>query len=396
MGAQQRKNYAKCVLTSVRKGRQDRLALSRVGVSPERAPPDLLPARENRERQGFARTTKGKNKNMKTPHVNLIPQSPLRLGFVLIPLVVGCFALSPAALAVTPAREGGYPNQNTAQDDDALFSLTTGAANTAMGFDVLDSNTTGSDNALASWSWRVTHSLNTARSGHTATLLQNGMVLVAGGTDSNFNRSASAELYDLASGTWTATGSLNRAHNMHTATLLNGRVLVAGGVDSNIIFISATAELYHPASGTWTVTGSLNTARAGHTATLLQNGMVLVAGGVDSNFVPSASAELYDLASGTWTATGSLNRAHNMHTATLLNGRVLVAGGVDSNIIFISATAELYHPASGTWTVTGSLNTARAGHTATLLQNGKFVLVAGGEDSNFDPSASAELGHGHR
>ena len=298
MGAQQRKNYAKCVLTSVRKGRQDRLALSRVGVSPERAPPDLLPARENRERQGFARTTKGKNKNMKTPHVNLIPQSPLRLGFVLIPLVVGCFALSPAALAVTPAREGGYPNQNTAQDDDALFSLTTGAANTAMGFDVLDSNTTGSDNALASWSWRVTHSLNTARSGHTATLLQNGMVLVAGGSDSNFNRSASAELYDPASRTWTATGSLNRARNRHTATLL-------------------------------------------------QNGMVLVAGGFDINGNRSKSAELYD-------------------------------------------------PASGTWTFTGSLNTARAGHTATLLQNGKFVLVAGGEDSNFDPSASAELGHGHR
>ena len=110
---------------------------------------------------------------MKTSHVKLIPQSPLRLGFVLIPLVVGCFALSPAALAVTPAR---------------------GAANTAMGFDVLDSNTTGSDNALASWSWRVTHSLNTARSGHTATLLQNGMVLVAGGIGTNFTILASAEL----------------------------------------------------------------------------------------------------------------------------------------------------------------------------------------------------------
>ena len=230
---------------------------------------------------------------MKTPHVNLIPQSPLRLGFVLIPLVVGCFALSPAALAVTPAREGGYPNQNTAQDDDALFSLTTGAANTAMGFDVLDSNTTGSDNALASWSWRVTHSLNTARSGHTATLLQNGMVLVAGGFDINGNRSKSAELYDPASGTWTTTGSLNTARANHTMTLLqNGMVLVAGGVDRRGTVL-ASAELYDPASGTWTATGSLNTARFLHTATLLQNGwIVLVAGGEDSNFGATASAEL--------------------------------------------------------------------------------------------------------
>src|SRR6516225_4892526 len=167
---------------------------------------------------------------MKTPNVNLIPQSPLRLGFVLIPLVVGCFAPSPAALAVTPAREGGYPNQKTAEDDDAPFSFTTGAANTAMGFDVLDSNTPGSDNALASWSWRVTHSLNTARNLHTATLLQNGMVLVAGGFDINFSRSKSTELYDPASGSWTATGSLNTARNEHTATLLqNGMILVAGG-----------------------------------------------------------------------------------------------------------------------------------------------------------------------
>src|SRR5438034_9583217 len=157
---------------------------------------------------------------MKIPHVNLIPQSPLRLGFLLIPVALGCFALSPAALAVTPARDGGYPNQNTAEGEDALFSLMTGTDDAAMGFDALDSSTTGSDNALASWSWRATGSLNTARSGHTATLLQNGMVLVAGGLDSNFDPSASAELYDLASGTWTATGSLRSARHRDATALL--------------------------------------------------------------------------------------------------------------------------------------------------------------------------------
>jgi Galactose oxidase, central domain len=183
---------------------------------------------------------------MKTPHVKLIPQSPLRLGFLLIPLVLGCFALSPAALAVTPAREGGYSNQNTAEDEDALFSLTTGAANTAMEFDVLDSNTTGSDNAMASWIWRVTHSLNTARALHTATLLQNGMVLVAGGLDSTFIASATAEVYNPATGAWNATGSLNTARYVQTATLLqNGRiVLVAGGLDSGGSVL-ASAELGH-------------------------------------------------------------------------------------------------------------------------------------------------------
>ena len=235
----------------------------------------------------------------------------------------------------------------------------------------------------ASGTWTVTGSLNTARYSHTATLLRNGMVLVAGGFDSSLTGvSASAELYDPASGTWTPTGSLNTARVLHTATLLpNGMVLVAGGLDSSLLDVSASAELYDPASGTWTAMGSLNTARSEHTATLLPNGMVLVAGGHGA----LASAELYDPASGTWTTTGSLNTARSEHTATLLpNGMVLVAGGSNSR------SAELYDPASGSWTTTGSLNTARQLHTATLLPNG-MVLVAAGYNSNHGFFASAEL-----
>jgi Galactose oxidase, central domain len=101
------------------------------------------------------------------------------------------------------------------------------------------------------------------------------------------------------------TGSLTTARCGHTATLLpNGKVLVAGGNTNGTTL--ATAELYDPATGTWTATGSLATARWLHTATLLRNGKVLVAGGADTNFNAFASAELYDPANGTWTATGSL------------------------------------------------------------------------------------------
>src|SRR6266446_5141055 len=128
-----------------------------------------------------------------------------------------------------------------------------------------------------------------------------------------------------ASVTWTATGSLNTARYFHTATLLpDGKVLVAGGWDGFNPFTSA--ERYDPSSGMWRTTGSLHIARELHTATLLPNGMVLVAGGRDSSGQPLDSAELYDPASGTWTDTGSLNTARFIHTASLLsNGLVLVA-----------------------------------------------------------------------
>jgi uncharacterized delta-60 repeat protein len=231
--------------------------------------------------------------------------------------------------------------------------------------------------AGASGVFEKTGSLATPRTSHTATLLPNGKVLVAGGNDNNNNNNnylASAELYDPVSGGWTATGSLATARAGHTATLLpNGKVLVAGGYNNSNSL--ASAELYDPASGSWAATGSLATARAGHTATLLPNGKVLVAGGLNSS---GPSAELYDPANGSWTATGSLGGGvlRYSHTATLLpNGKVLVAGGSYGTGYF--ASAELYDPASGSWTATGSLATARRNHTATLLPNGK-VLVAGG------------------
>jgi uncharacterized delta-60 repeat protein len=228
--------------------------------------------------------------------------------------------------------------------------------------------------------WTQTGNLNFAREYHTATLLPNGKVLVAGGNP----YSSTSELYDPATGTWTQTGNLNFGRYFHTATLLpNGKVLVAGGAGGDLLSpFLVQSELYDPATGTWSQTGNLNVRRGSQTATLLPNGKVLVAGG--SFFIPDLSwdntrpptvyypvqSELYDPATGTWTQAGNLNSGRDNHTATLLsNGKVLVAGG--SGI-----SSELYDPATGTWSQTGNLNFAREYHTATLLPNGK-VLVAG-------------------
>ena len=239
-------------------------------------------------------------------------------------------------------------------------------------------------------SWAATASMTTARFGHTATLLPDGNVLVAGGYDGQ-TPLRTAEMYDPATGSWTATGSMAFARGGHTATLLhNGRVLVAGCAVGPGGAVVGSAELYDPASGTWAATGSMVEPRClRFTATILSDGRVLVAGGLDEDIV--ATAELFDPSTGTWAATGSMTSPRYDHSATLLpDGTVLVAGGADhgGGGGRYLMTAELYDPATGTWTATGSLSAPHGGHEAQLLPDGT-VLVTGDPSELYDPSAGS-------
>jgi subtilisin-like proprotein convertase family protein len=247
----------------------------------------------------------------------------------------------------------------------------------------------------ATGTWSNTGSLNTDRVTQEAVLLPNGVALTAGGqsdTPVNPTTLASAELYNPSTQTWVNTGPMNIAREYFTLTLLtNDLVLATGGanVDNSPATLLSSAELYYPTTGTWSNISSMNAIRYNHSATLLPNGQVLVAGGDNASGV-LASAELYNPATGTWTTTGSLHAARVAHTATLLpNGLVLVAGGQGqtSSGSSVLASAELYYPAAGTWSNTGPLNIARVGHSATLLPGG-LVLVAGGTGLPFGPQGN--------
>ena len=226
----------------------------------------------------------------------------------------------------------------------------------------------------ASGEWSGGDNLQGPRRGHTATLLPTGEVLIAGGQEGT-NYLSGVEKIDLFTGNWTATDEMDTERSEHSATLLaDGTVLVTGGTDKDGIMLDLV-EIYNPGSGLWTPANSMGTPRASHTATLLPNGKLLVAGGGDGSTFLS-SAELYDPQTGGWEFTGGLHQARGNHTATLLrNGQVLVAGGLASNQYLTGA--ELYNPETGTWSLVTPLKNARKNHTATLLTDGT-VLVTGG------------------
>ena len=297
--------------------------------------------------------------------------------------------------------------------------------------------------------WQKTGTLQGPREQHSATLLENGMVLVAGGLNEggfgNGGIYSSAELYNPATGSWTPTASMAGRHYGQTATLLkSGWVLVAGGE-------SADAQVFEPTRGVWVPTGAMTTVRTGATATRLPDGHVLVAGGTGPNGQPQPTAELFIAGTGPLVgitpsslsfgaeqagSTGSPQAytVTNLGSAPLIVSGVAISGpdpsdflasndctgaplipsatctvtirfsptgtGLRQAVVAVGDNAPLtpqgaavdgYGAGPNTFAPTGSLAIGRDGQTSTLLDNGQ-VLIAGGEQGpSANPLADAEI-----
>ncbi len=251
----------------------------------------------------------------------------------------------------------------------------------------------------AAGTFTATGSMSAARQGHTATVLPHGEVLITGGQKNIGFRTAlaSAEIYDPNSGAFRPTGSMSTAREGHTATLLrDGRVLIAGG-SSNGITTTSSAEVYNPRTGSFTAISPMNVPREAHTATLLKNGKVLIAGGgrggMPGGYIVYANAEIFDPASNTFSMLNAqmVNDRVGQAAALLDDGRVLLAGGKSGKVLspfgggnlFSLAplnTAEVFDPETSSFRAVGRMQATHYLGAATRLENG-MVLVTGGWNS---------------
>lgn len=239
--------------------------------------------------------------------------------------------------------------------------------------------------------WKSSALMHEGRASHSATLLMDGRVLIAGGFDrSDDGRGQSylqsAELYDPRTQKFTPAGGMNYARAGHTATLLqNGTVLVAGGFAG--MGALSSAELFDPATETFTQISSMKVRRGGGTATLLLDGRVLFCGGGDRE--PTTTAELFEPRTKSFELTGTMSFPRTAHTATRLpGGMVLVVGG-SSHQYSVLGSAEMFDPARGGFLQASTLNVPRYHHAAAAMNDGSVLVVGGADQRDWQGQLSA-------
>lgn len=236
-----------------------------------------------------------------------------------------------------------------------------------------------------------------ARFSHTATLLRDNRVLIAGGMQRNGVWLDSAEIYNPARGQFLpAARMLSRRAGAMAVLLASGKVLIAGGTDGSGKSLHST-EIYDPEKNAFSPGPDMLAPRAHGVAVLLRSGKVLVAGGcAQGDDDRLASAEVYDPATRSFSWTGSMHRQRGAFNAVALaDGKVLVTGGMSVGQlpdVTVEASAEIYDPATGRFTLTSPMSVPRYKHGMALLRDGRVLIIGGQSEGAFGPRlASTEI-----
>lgn len=242
--------------------------------------------------------------------------------------------------------------------------------------------------------WTLTALMNVPRRSHTETLLPDGRVFIAGGGDATSTASempiASCEIYDPSTGTFSLVGDMTTPRLAHTSTLLDdGTVLITGGSNGlSTRYPTDLAEIFDPSDNSFTAVGPMNFHHLAQAATKMRDGRVLIAA---SYYNPTHAAqgggiitpecEIYDPAAQTFTPTSSMFKQRiDIGGQLLLDGTVLIAGGVSTSAVhqtFFQPTTEIFYPETEEWKPAGIMNDGRDEFSGVLLNDGRALITGG-------------------
>ncbi|MEK2687856.1 Kelch repeat-containing protein [Bdellovibrio sp. GT3] len=249
---------------------------------------------------------------------------------------------------------------------------------------------------MSKFTWRRQGNLIKDRALHATALLKNGKVLVAGGlsqTSSTNTALDSTEIFDPATGLWSAGPALPTPRLFSQATVLNdGRVLVAGGLDGTFAR-TATTAIYNPASNSWSAGPSIAVPRAGHSSHLLPNGKVIIIGGAahPTTSAPTEKTEIFDPATDQWTYGPDMPTAvSEFPSVTLSDNTILILGGLTTAAVTSITTVQAYDPSTNSFSTKAPMALGRYQAAAAVLPSGN-VLLTGGWASTGSMTATTEI-----
>ncbi|WP_413575488.1 Kelch repeat-containing protein [Bdellovibrio sp. HCB290] len=249
---------------------------------------------------------------------------------------------------------------------------------------------------MSKFTWRRQGNLAKDRALHVTALLPNGKVLVAGGlsqTSSTNTPLDSTEIFDPATGLWSAGPALPSPRLFSHATVLtDGRVLVAGGLDGAFAR-TATTAIYNPASNSWSAGPSIAVPRVGHSSHLLPNGKVIIIGGAahPTTSAPTEKTEIFDPATNQWTYGPDMPTAvSEFSSATLSDNTILILGGLTTAATTSITTVQAYNPSTNSFTTKTPMTLGRYQAAAAVLPSGN-VLLTGGWASTGSMTATTEI-----
>lgn len=235
-------------------------------------------------------------------------------------------------------------------------------------------------------SWSPTGSLNVARRSHTAALLPDGRVLVCGGGDkvstSQQMPIQSCEAYDVTTGVFTVVGNMTVPRSSHSQTVLDdGTLLLAGGsIGQGTTAPTNLAEIFDPADNSFTAVGPMNYPHLAQAPGILRDGRVVFGASFFGSGMISNLSEIYDPVAQTFTPSDSMFKQRiDIGGQPLLDGSVFVAGGVATGgfgAIFHSSS-EVFDPVTEQWQLSGIMSEGRDEFSGALLSDGR-VLITGG------------------